>query len=149
MNLKTKAKTILHFHTDFLYIPQFQLLSLSRWLAETGVSRWAIAVTSCLIRPLQHHDVRRHLYTDCGNNSHIFTSKRTQADDHKDTHTKEDKTKSIQVYFNIQSLDEACLPWKRFTFLQKSPSKSTVVLRSPTEVWRDEPSAFWPESLLA
>lgn len=92
----------MHFHTDFLRIPQFQLLSLSRWLAETGDSRWVIAVTSCPIPPLQHHDVRRHFYTDCGTpqkNSHILTSIRAQNRQNK---------KGIQVYFNIQSLDEAC-----------------------------------------
>lgn len=36
-----------------------------------------------------------------------LASKCTQADDHKDTHTKKTK-QSIQVFFNIQSLDEAC-----------------------------------------
>lgn len=108
MNLKKTNTTILHFHTDFLRIPQFQLLSLSRWLAETGDSRWATAVTSCPIRPLQHHDVRRHFYTDCGTpqKPNFLTS----ICEHKDT-----KQTKQKVYRCISTFS----PWMRPAALEE------------------------------
>ncbi len=132
MTSKKKNTTILHFHTDFLHIPQFQLLSISRWLAETGVSWWEIVVTSCLIRPLQHHDVWRHFNTDCG----TPYNQKKHPNAHKQMITKtriQKKTKYTGV-FQHSVPGWGLLPWKRFAY--KSPAKSTVILRSPTEEGR-------------
>lgn len=123
----------MHFHTDFLRIPQFQLLSLSRWLAETGGSRWVIAVASCPIPPLQHHDVRRHFYTDSGAPQKSLTSSHPYAH-------KTDKTKKVyrcistfSPWMRPAALEEVCFQFVLHQHLRKSPFKSTVVLRSPTE----------------
>lgn len=117
MNLKKKLKktkktntTILHFHTDFLRIPQFQLLSLSRWLTETGDSRLQLLpvrfghFSTMMYGGISTLTVALHK----NQKSHFLTSIR----EHKDTHTKQTKQK---VYRCISTFS----PWMRPTALEE------------------------------
>lgn len=116
--------TILHFHTDFLRILQFQLLSLSRQLAETVFISFPV--------PLNHFSTMMYggISTDCGTpkKSHPYTYKQNT-----NTHTKDKKYTGV---FQHSVPGWGLLPWR--SFLCKSPCKSTVGLHLPTEVWRDD-----------
>lgn len=63
-------------------------------------------------------------------NSHNFTSRHTQAVDHKDKHTKKDKTRSIQVYFKHSVLGWI-LPALEDVYFQ---SESRIILHWQTDL---------------
>lgn len=82
-------------------------------------------------QPLQHHDVWRHFYWLWHSKKKKKSHPYTQAE-HKHAYKRQ------EVYRCISTFSPWMRPAALEEFLCKSPSKSTVGLRLPTEVWSDD-----------